>query len=134
MHDIKLPGCFVSDALFAKVRSESVDEHIERAAQQVAMYKAIGAAGVDIGGVHDFEMFKTIMKRAAEIGNGWEKYKDNLCWPADKAFYLYDESGKQVISVCSLKRNSARNFLTSCTAQFLTLNIQAFMRSKACVP
>ena len=101
MHDIKLPGCFVSDALFAKVRSESVDEHIERAAQQVAMYKAIGAAGVDIGGVHDFEMFKTIMKRAAEIGNGWEKYKDNLCWPADKAFYLYDENGKQVTSVAA---------------------------------
>jgi 5-methyltetrahydrofolate corrinoid/iron sulfur protein methyltransferase len=59
------------------------------------MYKAIGAAGVDIGGAHDFEMFKTIMKRAAEIGSGWEKYKDNLCWPADKAFYLY-ENGKQV--------------------------------------
>jgi hypothetical protein len=95
MHDIKLPGCFVSDALFAKVGSESVDEHIERAAQQVAMYKAIGAAGVDIGGVHDFAMFRTIMNRAAEIGGGWEKYKDNLCWPADKAFYLYDENGRR---------------------------------------
>ncbi|MDO8303546.1 MAG: methylenetetrahydrofolate reductase C-terminal domain-containing protein [Sedimentisphaerales bacterium] len=96
MHDIKLPGCFVSDALFEKVGSESVKEHIERAAQQVAMYKALGAAGVDIGGVHDFEMFKTIMKRAAEIGNGWEQYKENLCWPADKAFYLYNEQGRRV--------------------------------------
>jgi methylenetetrahydrofolate reductase (NADPH) len=95
MHDIKLPGCFVSDALFEKVCSESVKEHIERAAQQVAMYKALGAAGVDIGGVHDFEMFKTIMNRAAEIGNSWEQYKDNLCWPADKAFYLYNEQGRQ---------------------------------------
>ncbi len=95
MHDIKLPGCFVSDELFEKVYSESVDEHIERAAQQVAMYKAMGAAGVDIGGVYSFEMFTRILGRAAEIGDGWEQYKDNLCWPGQEAFYLYDESGRR---------------------------------------
>jgi 5,10-methylenetetrahydrofolate reductase len=96
MHDIKLPGCFVSDALFAKVSHESLDEHIERAAQQVAMYKSIGAAGVDIGGVHDFGIFRKIMQRASEIGNDWEQYKDNLCWPAEKSFYLYDENNELV--------------------------------------
>lgn len=96
MHDIKLPGCFVSDALFQKVCDESVDDHLERSAEQVAMYKAIGAAGVDIGGVHDFEMFRKIVTRAAEIGDNWTAYKDNLCWPADKGFYLYDDAGKAV--------------------------------------
>jgi len=95
MHDIKLPGCFVSDELFEKVCSESVDEHIERAAQQVAMYKAMGAAGVDIGGAYDFEIFRKIIARAAEIGDGWEQFRDNLCWPAEDAFYLYDEQGKR---------------------------------------
>ncbi|MCE5339945.1 MAG: methylenetetrahydrofolate reductase C-terminal domain-containing protein [Planctomycetaceae bacterium] len=95
MHDIKLPGCFVSDELLAKVYSESVDEHIERAAQQIAMYKAIGAAGVDLGGVHDYEMFIKILKRAAEIGGNWEQFKTNLCWPPIKAFYLYDETGNR---------------------------------------
>ena len=35
MHDIKLPGCFVSDEFLAKINSETVDEHIERAAQQI---------------------------------------------------------------------------------------------------
>jgi 5,10-methylenetetrahydrofolate reductase len=96
MHDIKLPGCFVSDELLAKVNSERVDDHIERAAQQVAMYKALGAAGVDIGGVHDFGMFTRILQRAAEIGPDWEPFKENLRWPAEKAFYLYDESGTRV--------------------------------------
>jgi len=96
MHDLKLPGCFVSDELFAKVKSESMDDHINRAAQQVAMYKAIGACGVDIGGVHDYETFIEILKRAEKIGSGWEEYKDNLCWPAKDAFYLYDERGDQV--------------------------------------
>ena len=92
MHDGKLPGCFVSDELLAKVQSERVDDHIERAAQQVAMYKAMGAAGVDVGGVPNFEMFTKILNRAAEIGPAWEQFKDNLHWPAKDAFYLYEES------------------------------------------
>ena len=68
MHDIKLPGCFVSDEFLTKIYSEQIDDHLERAAQQVAMYKAIGAAGVDIGGVQDYNMFTKILDRAAEIG------------------------------------------------------------------
>jgi len=104
MHDIKLTGCFVSDELLEKVYSESVDEHIERAAQQVAMYKALGAAGVDIGGVQQFEMFTRILARAAQIGAGWEQFKDNLCWPRKDGFYLYGQAGKMVaLSKCRKK-------------------------------
>ncbi len=95
MHDIKLPGCFVSDELLAKVYSEGIDDHIDRAAQQVAMYKSLGASGVDIGGVYDFGMFTRILARAAEIGTDWEQFKDNLCWPAPNGFYLYDQDGKR---------------------------------------
>ncbi len=95
MHDIKLPGCFVSDELLAKVQSERIDDHLERAAQQVAMYRAMGAAGVDVGGVHDFDVFARILQRAAEIGADWEPFKENLHWPAKEAFYLYDDSDVQ---------------------------------------
>lgn len=96
MHDGKLPGCFVSDELLARIQSERVDDHIERAAQQVAMYKGLGAAGVDVGGVPNFEIFSKILQRAAEIGSGWEQFKDNLCWPAKDPFYLYDDAGARV--------------------------------------
>jgi len=123
MHDGKLPGCFVSDELLAKVQSERVEQHVERAAQQVAMYRALGAAGVDIGGVAGFDMFTQILQRAAEIGTSWEQFKDNLCWPpraddggqrtedggataanpqsaihnpqSDGPFYLYEESDEE---------------------------------------
>ncbi len=96
MHDIKLPGCFVSDELLTKLHCERLNGHLERAAQQVAMYKDIGAAGVDIGGVNDYDMFVKILKRAAEIGTDWEKFKDNLYWPPQKnRFYLYDQDGKK---------------------------------------
>lgn len=109
MHDIKLPGCFVSDALLAKLQSETVEQHIERAAQQVAMYKAIGAAGVDIGGVHELKTFLKIVERAAQIGNDWEKYKDNLYWPAQNAFYLYDSNGVKV-SLATYKKKGNEKF------------------------
>ncbi|MCJ7728549.1 MAG: methylenetetrahydrofolate reductase C-terminal domain-containing protein [Sedimentisphaerales bacterium] len=94
MHDIKLTGCFVSDQFLAKLYSESAAQHIERAAQQVAMYKAIGAAGVDIGGIRDFDTFVGILQRADEIGSNWEQFKDNLYWPAKDAFYLYNDAGR----------------------------------------
>ena len=105
MHDVKLTGCFVSDELLAKLYSETLPQHIERAAQQVAMYKSLGAAGVDIGGIADFDTFASVLKRAAEIGNNWEQFKDNLCWPPTRgersriqnAFYLYNEPGRQEI-------------------------------------
>lgn len=96
MRDLKLPGCFVSDDLYAKLSDESVDEHIERAAQQVAMYKSIGAAGVDVGSVHDFKVFVQVIERALEIADNWVKYQANLYWPKEGGFYLYDWEGKMV--------------------------------------
>jgi len=94
MHDLKLPGCFVSDRLLEKLYCEGVEAHIERAAQQVAMYKGLGAAGVDISGVSDFETFTRILGRAAEIGAGWKRFQDNLCWPPPNGFYLYTGNGR----------------------------------------
>ena len=109
MHDVKLAGCFVSDALLSKVMSESVEDHMERAAQQVAMYRAMGAAGVDLAGVHHFAQLQYILNRAAEIGDQWEQYKDNLCWPADEAFYLYDSRGQRTV-VTSTKKGVKQVF------------------------
>ena len=96
MHTGKLPGCYVSDALLAKLKAETFGEHLERAAQQVAMYKSIGYAGVDLGGVHDYDTFCTILTRASEIGDGWTEFQDNLCWPPENPFYLYDQKGERM--------------------------------------
>jgi hypothetical protein len=53
-------------------------------------------SGVDIGGVYNFEIFVEILRRGAEIGSDWQKFKDNLYWPAKDGFYLYDKAGKKV--------------------------------------
>lgn len=96
MHSGKLPGCYVSKALLEKLKSETFDEHIERAAQQVAMYKTMGYAGIDLGGVHDYETFCRILHRAEEIGAGWNRFKENLHWPAENPFYLYSDDGDRL--------------------------------------
>ncbi|UCD51905.1 MAG: methylenetetrahydrofolate reductase C-terminal domain-containing protein, partial [Phycisphaerales bacterium] len=110
MHDGKLPGCFVSDELLAQLKNESIDDHIDRAAQQVAMYQAIGAAGVDIGGLPDFASFVKILQRAAEIGSGWERHKGNLHWPGRGGFYLYDETREQPVPTKRRKPLRRRTF------------------------
>ncbi len=110
MHDGKLPGCFVSDDLLATLQREKLEDHVERAAQQVAMYKAIGAAGVDVGGLPDFDTFAKILGRAAQIDGDWEKYKDNLCWPGADRFYLYDDAGRRTTGGKRKKRLTQRCF------------------------
>ena len=96
MHSGKLPGCYVSDQLYEKLKTETFEQHLDRAAQQVAMYQAIGAAGVDIGGVHDFQTLRRILEKAASIGDQWSEFQDNLYFPPKRPYYLYDEQGKRL--------------------------------------
>jgi 5,10-methylenetetrahydrofolate reductase len=110
MHDGKLPGCFVSDELLAQLQREKFEDHLERAAQQVAMYRALGAAGVDVGGLPDHDTFVKILRRAEQIGGEWEEYKDNLCWPGADRFYLYDETGRRTAPGKRKKRLAQTTF------------------------
>jgi 5-methyltetrahydrofolate corrinoid/iron sulfur protein methyltransferase len=112
MHDGKLPGCYVSDELYARIVGESFEEHIARAAQQVAMFKALGARAVDIAGVSDFQTFARIISLADQIGADWESYKDNLSFPPKGGFYLYDEAGKKVALSKPKKKFRQRFFNT----------------------
>lgn len=95
MHDGQMPGCFVSDELLADVRRGKAADHIERAAAQVAMYRDLGAAGADLGGLSDFDQLLKITARAEEIGAGWRGRREILDYPPRRLasgaapFYLY---------------------------------------------
>ncbi|MCX6561565.1 MAG: methylenetetrahydrofolate reductase C-terminal domain-containing protein [Candidatus Aminicenantes bacterium] len=99
MAEGKLPGCYVSRALFNAVSKESAADTIERAALQTAMYKDLGAAGVDLGGFPDFETLPAILQRAEEIGSDWRNRRDRLDFGPGRVvdgsptYYLYDEEG-----------------------------------------
>jgi hypothetical protein len=95
MRHEKLPGVYVSEALHERVASESREQWIERCAQLVAMWRDLGAAGVDLGNVEDLELANTILEKANAIGSDWREARDNLTFPPEQKdlFYLYDEQG-----------------------------------------
>ncbi len=129
MHDLKLPGCFVSDKLLAKVNSENISEHLEQAAQQVAMYKSIGAAGVDIGSIPVLDMLVYIIQRASEISEGWVEHKDNLYWPKEGGFYLYDEKGRHAV-LSKPREKFSQKFFNFMHRNFFTKNTRTFNNIK----
>lgn len=100
MFEGKLPGCVVTKDLFEKVGHETLKDHVERAAEQVAMYRDLGAAGVDLGGLPDFDTLVEILKHAEQIGPDWRQFRSNLDFgvrtlPSGKpGFYLYDQDGR----------------------------------------
>lgn len=101
MHDGQIQGCYVSDELLAAVRREKAEAHLERAAYQVAMYRDLGAAGVDLGGLPDFDTLTKIVARAEEIGSGWRERRDILDYPplrlasGKEPFYLYGAASEE---------------------------------------
>ncbi len=101
MHEGKMPGCLVTDSLYEKVSSETFKGHLERASQQVAMYRDLGAAGVDLGGFPDFASLRAVLERGIEIGDDWRRSRDNLDFGIKRfpdgspGFYLYDGNGKK---------------------------------------
>jgi methylenetetrahydrofolate reductase (NADPH) len=101
MFEGKIPGCLLTGGLYEAVRGEAGAGAVERAALQVAMYRDLGAAGVDLGGVLDFNALVRILKLAAEVGPDWRKSRQELDFGPKsiagglRPFYLYDEEGRR---------------------------------------
>ena len=95
MRHEKLPGCFISEALYHRVVGERRDQWIERCAQMVAMWRDLGAAGVDLGNVEDLALATDVIERARSLGPKWREHYENLSFPpeGDGLFYLYDTKG-----------------------------------------
>jgi len=75
-----LPGCVVTPEFMEKLKDEKSEDGITRASQQVAMFKALGYNGVDIGNVATLEQILQIVDGALEI-NDWEQFRDNISFP-----------------------------------------------------
>ncbi len=99
MREGKMPGCLVTEQLFKRMSSEPFEAHLERAALQTAMYRDLGAVGVDLGGFPDFDSVLAVLNLAGEIAKDWRRRRENLDFgvrtlpDGRPAFYLYDEEG-----------------------------------------
>jgi 5,10-methylenetetrahydrofolate reductase len=76
----KLPGCVVTESLLQRLHGESADAALTRAAQQLAMFRALGYAGSDLGKPGDFQSadeIEQVLERALAIKD-WREFRDNL--------------------------------------------------------
>jgi len=90
------PGCWVSPALLEKIRSEIqvADKgraaRLERAARLVAILRGLGYAGAYLGGDHQADHVRWIIRRSEALSSKWEELADELSYAPEKPFYLYE--------------------------------------------
>src|SRR5579863_8701553 len=91
------PGCWVSKELLEKIQEETASStdkglaaRLERAAQTVAVLRGIGYAGAYIGGDHQAERIRWIIKRSEELAPKWEELADELTYAPKGGFYFFD--------------------------------------------
>ncbi|NOY81725.1 MAG: dihydropteroate synthase [Kiritimatiellaeota bacterium] len=83
----ELPGCVVTDAFLHRLHEEPKNGPVIRAAQQVAMFRALGYSGVDLGKPGDFrsiEEIEEILERALAIRD-WREFKENITFAPSEA-------------------------------------------------
>lgn len=79
-HMRTLPGCVITDALLDRLNGAGEDDVFARAAQQFAMFRQLGYAGVDLGRPGDFrsaEDLARVVEEALAIRD-WTVHRANL--------------------------------------------------------
>ena len=89
------PGCWVAPELLQKIQSESAAAdkgqalRLERAARMVAILRGLGYAGAYIGGDHQADHVRWIMKRAESLAPKWEELADEFSYAPKGGFYYF---------------------------------------------
>ncbi|MBM4154164.1 MAG: hypothetical protein FJ221_03960 [Lentisphaerae bacterium] len=82
-----LPGCVITDALIDRIASGGPAGVRSRAARQIAMFRQLGYAGVDLGRPGDFQSadeIAAIVGEALSIAD-WRAHRDDLTFPAPES-------------------------------------------------
>ncbi len=90
------PGCWVSPELLAKIQEEAKAEdkglaaRLERAAKMAAIVRGLGYAGAYIGGTHNPEHIRWIIRRSEELAPRWEELAEEISYGAKGGFYFFE--------------------------------------------
>jgi methylenetetrahydrofolate reductase (NADPH) len=88
------PGCWVSPELLETIRTETQAPdtgraaRLERAARMVTVLRGIGYAGAYLGGDHQAEHVKWIIRRSEALAPRWEEFADELNYAPRNGFYF----------------------------------------------
>jgi methylenetetrahydrofolate reductase (NADPH) len=92
------PGCWVSPELLARINSEiqSTDKgaaaRLERAARMVAILRGLGYAGAYVGGDHNADHIRWIIRRSEAVSARWEEFADEIAYAPKNGFYCYQST------------------------------------------
>ena len=94
----KIPGCVVSDALYAQVEKYAAGADkgkaffTELAAKQLAVFKGMGFAAGYLGGIHKAESFAQIIDLAESYApDDWKQFAKEIQFPKEDEFYLFEQ-------------------------------------------
>jgi methylenetetrahydrofolate reductase (NADPH) len=94
----KIPGCVVSDALYARIEKYSAGADkgrafcLELAAKQLAVFKGMGFAAGYLGGVHKADAFAQIIDLAESYApDDWKEFAREIQYPKADEFYLFEQ-------------------------------------------
>lgn len=93
----KIPGCVVSDELYAQIEKYAAGPDkgraffTELAARQLAVFKGLGFAAGYLGGVHKADAFAKIIDLAESYApDDWKAFAREIQYPQDDEFYLFE--------------------------------------------
>lgn len=90
------PGCWASKELVEKIREEvkapdkGMAARLERAARMAAILRGMGYAGAYIGGDHQADHIRWIIRRAEALAPKWEEYAEEITYAPKGGFYFYE--------------------------------------------
>ncbi len=90
------PGCWVSPELLEKIRSETqapdsgMAARLERAARMVAILRGLGYAGAYLGGDHQADHVRWIIRRSEALSPRWEEFAEEMTYAPKIGFYFYE--------------------------------------------
>jgi methylenetetrahydrofolate reductase (NADPH) len=90
------PGCWVAPELLSKIREEAkaadkgMAARLERAAKMVAIMRGLGYAGAYIGGTHEADRIRWIIRRSEELAPRWEELAEEISYGEKGGFYFFE--------------------------------------------
>jgi methylenetetrahydrofolate reductase (NADPH) len=128
----KIPGCVVSDALYALAEKHAAGPDkgraffTELAAKQLAVFKGMGFAAGYLGGIHKAETFAQIIDMAESYGpDDWKVFAKEIQFPKPEEFYLFEQDSQTGLgNSAQLNRDYLKSLEQSPKTASVSLNYQ----------